>query len=491
MKNNLKETIKRGKWLNDTLLTILTIVIVVGAVVGLNIFLEKQNITDIDLTKERLHSLSDESKEKIKNIKHFTTITLYGMSDYSDVLDYIQQYKKESNLIAYEELQDVTTRPDLQEKYDLGESITGKVIIVEANGREKIISASSLYSYDYESNSSLNVTEQMLTNAILDVNLENHPQIYFVTNHAQNANYLEAAKENLRNEANEVEDLDLLVEGKIPENCNVLVLSAVKEDYTEHERDMIIEYINNGGNIMILEDANVYNAELPNLQAILDLYGASIGQEIIFEENTSKMLAGYPNFIIPNVNTESDITKYISADGKVAVLGSGYIKYKSSEELEKLGITKVDLITATETSFKRSDIESQIGTKTEGDEDASGVAISSLLTKKISEEKTSKLILYANSVFLTDYTVPINTSSDSSSQIIAINLYNNKVFLLNSISYLTNRSDNIVARKDLGLAVTYTTTERQKDIIEVIIIAIPTAITLTGIAVWQVRRRKK
>lgn len=493
MKENFKEIIKKGKWLSNTLLTILLMAIIVAIVIALNIFLDKTNISDIDLTKEKLYSLSEESKEKIKNITKETKITLYGMNDYPDVLNYAQLYNKENALVTYEELTDPTARPDLQQTYGLGTVVTGGVIIIEADGRNKVISASDLYTYDYTTYEEYNVTEQLITNAILDVNLEKHPQIYFVTNHAQNAGFHEVAKEVLRNEANDVADLDLLVEAKIPEDCNVLVLTTLSEDFSEYERDIILGYINNGGNMMILADPNTTNISLPNFQAILDLYGASISSGILYEQNTSRMANGYTNIIIPDVNKTSEITKHISSDGKIAVLNSGLINFKTYDELKTLGITREDLIISTDTSFQRTDFTIESATINEADQETSGEPIASLITKKISDENSSKIVLCANSLFVSDIIVSLNnssSSSNSSSEKLGINFYNNRDFLINSISNLTNRNDNITLRKDTGVA-TYIATAKEDTVIRTIIIAIPILIILTGIMVWQIRRRKK
>ena len=62
--------------------------------------------------------------------------------------------------------------------------------------------------------------------------------------------------------------------------------------------------------------------------------------------------------------------------------------------------------------------------------------------------------------------------------------------MINSISYLTNRKDNVVIRKDTGVA-TYIATAKEDTIIRTIITVIPVIIILAGIVVWQVRRRKK
>ena len=74
MKENFREIIKKGKWLGNTLLTVLLTAVIVATVVALNVFLEKMNISNIDLTKEKLYSLSEESKGKVKNVSKETYI---------------------------------------------------------------------------------------------------------------------------------------------------------------------------------------------------------------------------------------------------------------------------------------------------------------------------------------------------------------------------------------------------------------------------------
>ena len=52
-----------------------------------------------------------------------------------------------------------------------------------------------LYTYDYSTYEEINTTEQALTNAILDVNLEKNPKIYFATNHVEYSDQYEVFKE--------------------------------------------------------------------------------------------------------------------------------------------------------------------------------------------------------------------------------------------------------------------------------------------------------
>ena len=99
-------------------------------------------------------------------------------------------------------------------------------------------------------------------------------------------------------------------------------------------------------------------------------------------------------------------------------------------------------------------------------------------------EITSKLIIYGENYFSSDY--PINQSS----QYPAIYYAQNKDVILNSIAYLVDRPEDIVARKSTG-TVRYTATATQDRIIRIIIFAIPILIIIIGIIVWNIRIRKK
>lgn len=485
MKNSIKEKIKSTKIFQNLLMTILIMLVVIAICVALNILVEKLNISDIDLTQEKLYSLSRESKDKIKSVNKDTKIILYNMDD---IKDFANLYNKENSHITCEVLTDVTARPDLQTEYGIGQ-LNNSLIIIENEDRKKAVSASDLYTTDYTTYETIDTTEQALTNAILDVNLEKNPKIYFVTNHIVYSNAFQTAKELLKNEANEVEELDLLVKGEIPADCNVLVLTSLKEDFTEYEKNMIVSYINNGGNMMILTEPNYRKADLTNFNSILDLYGVSISEGIIFETNDKNIINGYPNFVLPTINATSSITKYIASDGAVALMNCGKINYKSDEELEALGVTTENLLTTSSGTFLRNDTSIATASKTEADTDAGNSVVATSITKTIDESKQSKLVLCTNDFFASDLYVILN-GSQGETKALGITLYNNKDLLINSVSYLTERTDNITLRKDTGVTV-YVATKEQDKIIKTIIIALPLLILIAGIIVWQMRKRQK
>ena len=81
MKEKTKELFKKGKWLRSTLLTMLLIVIIIAIYTVLNIYVRSLKIANIDITKDKLYSLSQESIDKVKSVNQDTKIIAYGLTD--------------------------------------------------------------------------------------------------------------------------------------------------------------------------------------------------------------------------------------------------------------------------------------------------------------------------------------------------------------------------------------------------------------------------
>lgn len=482
-KKSSNEVIK--KWLSKTSLTIILIAIIIGAYVAINLLTEKANLSDIDLTKDKIFTLSETSKTIIHNINQDVEIILVKMDTYSQsVVDFAYKYKKENDKIKITEVSNVTKYPELTAEYNLTENTYE--IIVRSGKEEKIISTSDLYTYDYSTGEEKDLTEEAITNALLSVTTENKPKLYFVSGHNDNLEYyLTDFKKKLEDEANTVESLDLLTTAKVPDDCSALVITTLNDDLKTVERDAILKYIKAGGKIILFTDANVAKTNMPNFQKVLDEYGVSISEGIMIEQDTSKMLSGSPSAIIVTVNEGSSITDKINMSMNACFINSGKINLADDEKMKKLGVTSEILATTSDKAFYRSNLSISTTSKVSGDEEGKAV-VGALLTKKIDDDKTSKLIVYSNNVFITNMQVAIN----SQYYIYAYELYNNQDLALNSISYLTGREDTMLIRKDTEVS-TYTVTEKQQIIILTIIFAVPVLIVIAGIIIWQVRRRRK
>lgn len=481
MENKFIQIIKK-KWLRSIALTILLFAIIVALYLVINFVVQQANFTDFDFTKEKIYSISQATEDKLQNLDEDVTISIYNMYQY--VEDFAYKYANLNDHIKVEELENLNAKTDWKTNY--GVTDTSSFLVIQTEDREKILFSSDFYTYDYTTYEEIDTTEEAITNAILDVTIEEKPKIYFLTGHnLYSEDYFQYLQMSLEDEANEVESIDLLTTGSVPEDCQVLVITALQEDITEKERDAILDYIEQGGEILLLMDPNLNKIEMPNFQDVLDEYGVSVSDGYLLEGDANQMMAGAPNYIIAPISSSSEIVKNISMGLNICLINSGKLDFASTEELEEKNVTLETLATVSDQAFYRTDLESSSETKIDSDEDAAGATVAAMLTKEVDEDNTSKLIVFANTAFAT------NVQIDPQYYILAITNYNNEDVLLNSVSYLTQREDNITIRKDSEAVTTYNVTEMQTRIVLGLIFSIPILIVVIGIVVWQLRRRKK
>lgn len=482
MDNKFVQIIK-NKWLRSVTLTLVLVAIIICAYLAINFAIEKANIADLDLTKEKLYSISQETKDKLRNLDTDITISLYNM--YSSVEDIVNQYARLNEHIKVEKVENLLSKTQWKTEY--GVTDTDEFLVISTKDREKMLQSYELATMDYSTYQQIDITEEKVTNAILDVTTKVKPKICFLTGHNMYADaYFQYLQNAFTEEANEVEQLNLITAGKVPDDCKILVITALKEDIKEMERDRIIDYIKKGGEILLLLDPNLENVKLTNFQKVLDEYGVSNSNGVILEGDSNKMVSGASNFVIATINNNSSITKNMTMDLNVCFINSGRLNIASEEELEKKNVTAEILATVSDKAFYRTDLQNTSQTKISSDESASGDTIGAMLTKKIDENTSSKLIVFANTAFATNLQIPITQTY----AYYALDFSNNKDVILNAVSYLTEREDNITIRKNIE-AVNYEVTEAQNKIILTVIFTIPVLIVVIGIVVWVLRRRKK
>ena len=476
------EIIKK-KWLRDTFLTIILIAIIFAIYFGINYAVEKLNVEDIDLTSDKIYSISEATETKLSNLDKDVTLQLINLSDYVYLLDFTNKYTQLNSHITIDRIDDLSARADIKNTYSL--EATDSLIIVKSGERERVLSMYDLYTYDYTTYEQIDITEEAITNAIIEVTIEDKPNIYFLEGHNYyDMTYFQLLKDDIASEANNVSNVNLLTAGSVPENCDCLVITTLKDDITEMERDALINYSNNGGKILLLADANILRIETPNFNKVLDLYGFTISEGILLEQDENQMIYGSPEFIISEIDT-TILTQNdnMNMNMNICVIDGGRIEFKDEETLTNLDITYNTIAQTSDVAFLRTNLDISTKSKTNQDIDGANSIIGALVTRTLSDDKKSEMIVYSNAVFATNQLV-------SSTIGYANRLCNNDDVAINSVSYLTKRTDTITIRKDAD-SVSYTVTEAQHNLIIAIIFLVPVVIIIIGIIVWQIRRRKK
>lgn len=487
--NKFIETIKK-KWLINGTKTFLLVVIILAFFIGVSVLMQKLNLTPIDLTEDKLFTLTSESKDKVKDIDKDINIYFVGYSEDDSTLDLAKQYTKVNDKIKVEAVK-AEDRPDLVQKYGIETSSQG--IIVEAGSRYKVLASSDLTTYDATSGSSVNVAEEKLTAAIRSVSVDELPKVYFLNGYSSftltsGMQYLNMY---LQNEVNEVETLDILSTGKVPDDCTTLVIASPNKDFDDVATTAITDYINKGGNILWLNAAVAKQQDLPNVNKILALYGVQpfeIG--ILRETDSSKMVSNSPDLIMPEIQYADATNKLYNSEG-VIFINATKINVVNDDELKNLNTTKTELIRTSENAYFRTNFENNADSAQDG-ESKGNFLVGAQFDKTISEaneetntkEVKSKLIIYGENYFVSDYQLTQSTQTPM------IAYRQNKDLVLNSIAYLSDREEDITVRKSTG-AVTYTATEQENRIILAIITAVPLLIIVAEIIIWANRRRKK
>lgn len=487
--NKFIETIKK-RWLINGTKTVLLVVIILAFFIGITVLMQKLNLTPIDLTEDKLFTLTDESKEQVKNIDKDINIYFVGYTQDDSTLDLARQYTKTNNKIKVEAVT-ATDRPDLVEKYGIGTDSEG--IIVESGNQYKVLASSDLYTYDSTTYESINVAEEKLTAAIKSVAVEELPKVYFLSGYSSFTltNGMQYLNMYLQNEVNEVKILDILSEGKVPDDCNTLVIASPEEDFDDVATNAITDYINKGGNILWLNAAIAQSKDLTNVNKILAMYGIKpfeVG--IIRETDSSKMVANSPDLIMPEIQYADVTNKLYNSEG-VIFINATKINTEDDDTLTNLNVTKTELIKTSEKAYFRTNFENSTDATQTGEQQETflvGAQFNRVISKANEEtgekEITSKLIIYGENTFISDYPLLQGTSTPR------IAYGQNKDLVLNSIAYLSDREEDITVRKSTG-AVTYTATQQENRIILAIITAVPLIIIGLGISVWIIRKEKK
>ena len=483
------EIIKK-KWIRDSVLTAALVLILIGIFILVNLLFMNLDIAPFDFTAQKIYTLSDESKEQIANFQQNVTMYFFGYDESSTPVTLAKQYHDVNNKITIQII-NTSERPDLAAQYNV--TTSSQLVAVQATERYKIIDSSEMYTYDSSSGQYVDVTEQKLTNAILDVTIAQKPQIYFLTGHGEygidSSSAMGTLATYIENDVNDVNKLDLLT-SDMPETCDVLVIANPTSDFTDLETEKIQNYINAGGKIVWMQDPYMFingwtkSTTYPNITKILSQFGISFSSGVVCEQSADHMAAGTPDLIIPQM-TYNGIVQDLYTDGMVALLDAGKINTVSDEELEELGVTASPFLQSTDTSFYRENINSDISQKLDSDEEGP-FATAEILTKKIDDDTQSTLVAYSNALFATNYTVQISGSVGT-----PISIRQNKDIILNTIAYLSNREDTIRIRKDTGIVTFNAITEQENRVVLWIIFAIPLVIILAGIIVKIVRKRKK
>ncbi len=273
--SSLKEGFKRRSFIYSGNMLVV-VVLVLGILILFNYFFARHHHR-FDFTEAKLHSLSDQSVQVLKNLKEQVNIRCFfleGNFNKGKMENLLQNYAYHSKRIKYEFI-DPDKNPGLVKRYDV--TTDGTTILASGDKESRITTTS----------------EEDLTNAIVKVSRVKKKVLYFLEGHGETS--IESSeqigysivKEELEKLAYEVKKLTLALADNFPEDCSVLVIPGAKKDLLPNELETIRNFISEGGRVFWMVDPET----APGLKAFLAEYGIQLEDDLIVD-TVSRLMGG-------------------------------------------------------------------------------------------------------------------------------------------------------------------------------------------------------
>ena len=472
------------------------IIVMIAVVVFANMAVAQipDDYRKVDVTAGGIYSISKESKEVASGITDDITIYLMAKegqdySNYSDATAIIKDLKLYCAQNSKIKLQyvDPVVNPQFASKYmdstSSGSSTTDpsfSVIITDTtNNRYKYIAYSDMivstvdYS-TYQSTVSAFDIEGQITSGLQYVTLKSDELLkaYTVTGH--NEASIDTSFSAILSKYNLSSDsLDLSTNEAVPDDCNLLIINAPTVDFTTDDAKKVTDYLDKGGKILINTAFNT-EAAMTNFDTILSYYGVTEDKGLVVETDQDMHLATqqYPGlYLYPSLG-DNDITSGLSSTA------GGHVLYPFAQALSyddtNKTYTYTPLLQTSAKAYLKEDYAQGIDQATG---DKVGQYTVALKVDKTLTDKTSTAIIYTSA---NAFTSDINT---------VVNGVNLKLFG-NTLNSLADLDVKMVTIPSKPVSANLTISAQNARLIIVLCLLSVLAVLVSGIVIWNVRRKK-
>ncbi len=306
-------------WKKELYVLIMSAVILGCAIlVYLIVLAVPSEYTKFDLSASRLYSLSEQSRliaEKIENPVSLYLVSTSGEED-ERLLNLLEQYRQCSPMISVECV-DPALEPDFIVRYT-GIQLQDNSLIIAGRERSRVIRYADIYmtDYDYDTGRTAAVFdgEGQINSGLVYADTGSGAHIYILEGHEEQE-LSEALAGMMAKEGMTAKQLNLKVSGAVPDDCDSLVMAAPVTDITEKERELLIQYLESGGRLLLLTSVRTEN--MPNLDYVLADYGLVWDAGPVIEGNSNYHVPSYASYLLPELISHEITDPLIEADEMV------------------------------------------------------------------------------------------------------------------------------------------------------------------------------
>lgn len=457
------------------------IAVMTAIVVVLNIVVAEMpsTWTAVDVTAEKLYSLTDRSVEYVKNMQEDVTIYVIVNEDSQDMTlaQTLERFDDLSDHITVEYV-DPTVNPMFHTRYT-GSNISMNSLILVSEKRSKVVDYNNIYEtsseFDYSTYSYSTTTtgydgEGQITSALDYVLSEDMPKMYITEGHNEltlsSSFYAALDKENV-----EYETINLMDYDTVPEDAACLLINSAVTDFSADDTDKVIAYMERGGKVVLV--LGYTEEELPNIHALAEYMGLSIADGMVVEQDSSYYYR-IPYYLLPN-QTASVYTANLYDSMYVF---APYVQGITIDNEEAEGMTYDAFMTTSDSAFAKAEI-GNMEDYSKGENDVEGpFAVAVEAVKSIEDGSEATLVVYGSEQIFTD---------EASSMVSGAN----QVLFTNTISSFVDHESS-VSIPVKSYEVSYLTANQLHVLLLALLttILLPVASLVAGFVIWF-RRRKR
>ena len=452
------------------------IAIAVAIVVAANLVIGEMpsSWTAIDLTSEKLYSLTDQTIEFVNNMQEDVTIYAIVNEDSQDTTlgQTLRRYDDLSDHITVEFV-DPTVNPRFHTQYT-DSAISINSLIVVSDKRNRVIDYSDIYesSFDYSTYTSTTTGydgEGQITSALDYVLSDDLPKVYMTEGHGEytlSGSFTDAlTKENV-----EYETINLMDYDAVPEDTACVIINGPQSDFSSDDTEKVISYLESGGKVILI--TGYTGTEMPNRDTLLEYMGISVADGLIVEQDQNYYYRS-PYYLLP------DMTAHTYTSG---IYGNYYIFAPYSQGIliadeEAAGMTYTTFLSTSESAFSKLDISNMESfEKSEGDIDGPfGIGVEAI---KALEEGEATMVVYGCDQIFTD---------DASAMVSGANM----TLFVNTVSGFVDHEMS-VSIPVKSYEVSYLTVTQYDAVMIGLVttVILPVGCLIVGFAIWFGRRKR-
>ena len=445
------------------------IALAIGIVVAVNLIAGQmpENIRKIDISDNKIYEISDTSRKILKDLDHKVTFQVFAEKDSTDerIRTFLKKYAALSDQIKVEWIDPVLHPSALKENNTEANTI---LVSCEDTGKSTAITFDKIIVADeYAYYTTGNATESefdgegQLTSAINYVTSDTQKKMYYTTGHGEGT-FSSSISDLLDKNSMSEEEVNLLMTGKVPDDCDLLFLYGPVKDITEEESKMLKDYMSNGGKVfLILGDAG---EDTPNLKGFLAEYGMEQADGYIAD--MQRCYQGNYYYIFPEISASGDMAQGL--DTGMVLLANAHGMSLTDPARDTILVTP--FMSTSSDAYAVTQEDQKQGTYTLG-----AVAMESLSSEEGSNKEARLTVISAESLIDAQITDSFATLE-------------NLTLFMNAVSANFDDVKN-VAIEPKSLAVTYNTMQHAGLISLLLIFGIPLIILAYGFVQWWKRRK--